>query len=64
MVLMLLEEILPWSDFKVAATRLHNGSEIQRIYSGSNSTRKGDPTDRLNPINVTIKIYRRLPKLS
>ena len=63
-VLMLWEEILPWSDLKVAATRLRNGSEIQRLYSGSISTRKADPTDKLNPINMTIKIYRRLLKLS
>ena len=55
---------LPWSDLKVAATRLRNGSEIQRLYSGSISTRKADPTDELNPINMTIKIYRRLLKLS
>ena len=56
-VLMLWEEILPWSDLKVAATRLRNGSEIQRLYSGSISTRKADSTDKLNPINTTIKIY-------
>ena len=56
--LMLLEEILPWSDLKVAATRLRNGLEIQRLHSGRKSTRKGDPTERLN--DMTIKIYRRL----
>ena len=48
----------------MAATRLRYGSEIQRLYSGSISTRKADPTDKLNPINMTIKIYRRLLKLS
>ena len=58
---MLLEEILPWSDLKVAATRLRNGLEIQRLHSGRKSTRKGDPTERLN--DMTVKIYRRLFKL-
>ena len=62
-VLMLLEEILPWSGLKVAATRLRNGSEIQRLHSGRKSTNKGDPTERLNPINMTVKIYQRLFKL-
>ena len=58
---MLLEEILPWSDLKVAATRLRNGLEIQRLHSGRKSTRKGDPTEMLN--DMTVKIYRRLFKL-
>ena len=58
---MLLEEILPWSDLKVAATRLRNGLEIQRLHAGRKSTRKGEPNERLN--DMAVKIYRRLFKL-